>query len=222
MQSPVEQYLVQKIVHSLTSDETDTDLHRILNAGAGQSISIEQQLSKAGCSYICDRIDIENCIVKFPTIGECYRCSIDEMKPLRSSHYITAFANFVIEHVENIKGASQELYRVLEPGGLFIATVPNTSALEFIIARYSPLWFHKLIRGGHAWETKYAYRNISELVEVFLQSGFIFKEERRWPCVYQYLQNIPIVGLFGKLYDKLISTYKWKRLMGHVCLVFQK
>jgi SAM-dependent methyltransferase len=222
MQNPAEKCLVQKLVSFLKSHETDANAHQILNLGAGQSVSIEQQLIQAGCRYVCDRIDIENCSVEFSTVGECWQCSVDDMKPVSSSHYDAAFAHYLLEHVENIRRASQEIYRILAPGGLFVATVPNTLAPEFVLARHSPLWFHKLIRGGHAWETKYAYNGISELLDVFLKSGFQIEEERRWPVVYVYLHKYPIIGLFAKLYDKTISTCKCRRLMGNVCLALRK
>jgi SAM-dependent methyltransferase len=222
MQKPAEKYLVQKLVSFLNSQETDSSAHRILNAGAGQSVIIEQQLTQVGCRYVCDRIDIENCNVDFPTAGECWQCSIDDMKPVSSDRYVAVFANYVLEHVANIRGASQEIYRVLAPGGLFVATVPNTLALEFILARHTPLWFHNLVSGGFGWETEYVYSSISELLDVFLDSGFRVEEEKRWPFVEGYLWKYPIIGRLGKLYDKTISTCKYRRLMGDVCLALQK
>jgi SAM-dependent methyltransferase len=222
MQTPAEKHLVHKLVSFLSSHETDSNAHRILNAGAGQSVSIERKLKQAGCRYICDRIDIENCNVDFPTAGECWQCSIDDMRPLSSGHYIAVFANYLLEHSENIGGASQEICRVLAPGGLFVATVPNTLAPEFVLARHTPLWFHKLARGELAWETKYAYGSISELLDVFLDNGFRVEEEKRWPFVEGYLWKYPIVGRLGKLYDKALSTCKCRRCMGNVCIALRK
>jgi SAM-dependent methyltransferase len=222
MQTPAEKYLIQKLASFLTLHGADMKIHRILNAGAGSSISIEQQLTKVGCSYICDRIDIENCNVDLSAVGECWQCSIDDMKPICSGRYIAVFTNYVLEHVENIRGTSQEIYRVLAPGGLFIATVPNTLAFEFVLAKHTPLWFHKLVRGGHGWETKYAYNRITELIDVFLDHGFRLEEEKRWPYLYGYLWKYPILNRLGLLYDKTITLSKHKRLMGNVCLSFQK
>ena len=144
------------------------------------------------------------------------------MKPVSSGRYIAVFANYVLEHVENIRGVSQEIYRVLSPGGLFVATVPNTSAPEFVLARNTPLWLHKLFRRGHGWETEYAYGSIPELLDVFLDSGFRVKEEKCWPYFEGYLSRYPIIGRIGRLCDMAIITCKCKRLMGDVCLSLQK
>lgn len=224
MQTPAEKHLVQKLASflSLSSSEADSNAHRILNAGAGRSVSIEQQLTRAGCRYVCDRIDIESCRVDFPTVGECWQCSIDEMKPVRSGRYVAVFAHYVLEHVRSIRGASQELYRVLAPGGLLVVTVPNVSAPEFVLARHTPLWFHELVRGGRGWETEYAYSSISELLDVFIDAGFRLEEEERWPIVEGYLGKYPIAGRLGKVWDKTISSCRWRRLMGDVCVVVRK
>ncbi|MCP5005027.1 MAG: methyltransferase domain-containing protein, partial [Planctomycetes bacterium] len=141
---------------------------------------------------------------------------------LSSGHYIAVFANYVLEHVENIGKASQEVYRVLAPGGIFVATIPNTLAPEFVLSRYTPLWFHELIRGKRAWETKYAYDSISELLDVFLDIGFRVEDESRWPFVEGYLWKNPVIGRLGRLYDKTILTCKCRSWMGDVCITLRK
>jgi SAM-dependent methyltransferase len=222
MQTPAELHLVQKLVSFLSSRATGSTEPRILNAGAGQSVSIEQQLTRAGCRYVCDRIDVEDCAVDFPSAGECWQCSTEDMAPLESGRYVAVFANYVMEHVEDIERASREVHRVLAPGGLFVATLPNTRAPEFLVAKHTPLWFHKLVRREHAWETKYAYQSVGELLEVFLWSGFRLEEESRWSFVEGYLGKYPIVGWLGRLYDRTISAWRRRAWMGDVCIALRK
>lgn len=222
MQTPAERFLVQILVLSLKAREGALFKRRILNVGAGKSLSIERQLNDAGCKYICDRIDIEDCVVDFPTVRNCWRCRIDDMKPIHSEQYHVAFANYVLEHVENLKGAAQEIYRVLSPDGTFIATIPNTLAPEFILSRHTRLWFHRLISKSQVWETKYAYNGIPALVEIFLDAGFGIEEEMYWPFVEVYLWKYPVVNIFGKLYDRLVSATNARHLMGQVCIAFKK
>lgn len=220
--TPAEEFLIEQLVGFLKSNEAVTSAHQILNIGAGQSISVEQQLARAGCVFVDDRIDIENCQVNFPFVGKCWRCSVEEMRPVPSGQYCAVFANYVLEHIKNLPAASQEIFRVLAPGGLFLVTVPNTMAPEFILAKHSPLWFHKLIRQGQAWEIQYAYNGIGELLEILRRAGFQVQEEKYWSFVDQYLWKYPIVGGLGNLYDRLISRLKYRRFMGNVCLVLKK
>lgn len=222
MQTPAERYLVERLAALLASRHPGAAPQTILNVGAGQSVSIEKQLSDAGCEYICDRIDVEDCAVGYPSVRNCWHGSIDEMTPVPSGDYAAVFANYVIEHIEDVDEAAREVFRALSPGGLFIATLPNTSAPEFLISKYTPLWFHKLIRRGHGWETQYAYRGISALIGTLSTAGFIVEPEKRWAFVQGYLCNYPLAGSLGRLYDKLVSRCRCERLMGNICLVARK
>jgi SAM-dependent methyltransferase len=120
------------------------------------------------------------------------------MQPVGSGQYPVAFANYVLEHVKDLEGAIQEIGRVLAPGGVFIAAVPNPSAVEFIASKHSPLWFHKKVRGGMAWETEYAYKNIPGMLELFYRYGFAVEEVRYWPFIEQYLSKYPPSERHGK------------------------
>ena len=222
MQTPAERHLVQKLVSLLDSHDAGSNVPEILNVGAGQSVSIEQRLSQAGCRYVCDRLDVESCKVDFPTVRECWLCSIDVMAPVDSDRYVALFANYVLEHVANIRGASEEVYRTLSPGGCFIATIPNVLAPQFVLARHTALWFHRLVRGGWGWETEYAYESVSQLRDAFIDVGFVLEDEKYWSFVDGYLWRYPILGRLGKSWDKAITRSGSKRLMGDVCLVLRK
>jgi len=194
----------------------------MLNIGAGRSLLVERQLSHAGCNYVSDRVDIDDCVVDFPSVRKCWQCSVEDMNLLDSSRYSVAVANYVLEHVDDLHSAAREVYRVTVPGGVFIATVPNTAAPEMILARHTPLWFHKMIRRGNAWETKYAYKQISELLDIFRRAGFQVDVVRYWPFVEGYLHQFPIVGKLGWLYDKVVAALDAKWLMANVCVVLRK
>lgn len=223
MQTPAERFMVQTIACYLNSRQNSSDIPRVLNVGAGQSTSIEQQLNELGCRYACDRIDVENCRVDFSPVGECWQCSVTDMQPVQSSHYLVAFGNYVLEHVDGLEKASQEAYRVLVPGGCFAATIPNVLAPEFVLARHTPLWFHGLVRkGAHVWETEYAYRSVPELITIFVDNGFQVESEGYWPLVQGYLYQFPILNTIGRLYDQLISICDYKRFMGQACIVLKK
>ncbi|MCK4538859.1 MAG: class I SAM-dependent methyltransferase [Candidatus Krumholzibacteria bacterium] len=222
MQTPAERDLVQRLVSLLNANGDARKECRILNAGAGKSLSIERQISKQGCSYLCDRIDVEDCSVDFPMVGECWCCSIEDMSQLDSQRYDIVFANYVLEHVEKIQDAAREIFRVLVPGGVFISTISNPSAPEFAMARKTPLWFHKLIRRQDSWETQYAYNSVEELLSVFHSIGLKVEEENRWPIVEGYLHKYPVLGPIGRFYDRMVSKSGNRRLMGDVCFVLRR
>lgn len=85
------------------------------------------------------------------------------MHPIKSREYNAAFSNYLLEHVRDLNKAASEIYRILKNGGIYVASVPNLTAPEFILAKLTPLWFHKIVRRGEAWETHYAFKNIKAL-----------------------------------------------------------
>lgn len=222
MQTPAERYLVKQLVSYINLQNESSSIPTILNAGAGQSVSIEKQLMQHGCKYICDRIDIEDCKIDFPTTGKCWQCSIENMCAANTSEYVAVFANYALEHIKNIRAAFLEIYRVLKPGGIFIATIPNPIAPEIVIAKHTPLWFHKIIRQQHGWETAYAYRDISTFLKLCFDSGFRLEDEKYYSFIYGYLYKYPVIGAIGSLYDKVITNCDFKRFMGNACLVLKK
>ncbi len=80
------------------------------------------------------------------------------MHPVKSNKYDAAFSNYVLEHVQNLNKAASEVYRVLKPGGIYVTSVPNPAAPEFLLSKLTPMWFHELIRREKAWHTHYSFR----------------------------------------------------------------
>ena len=95
MASPAEKELVRQLNDFLDGKDNNINIPSILNIGAGQSTSIEKQLSSFECKYQCDRIDIEDCRVTFPTVRHCWISSVEEMTMLGSNTYEASFANYV-------------------------------------------------------------------------------------------------------------------------------
>lgn len=221
MQTPAERQLVTYLASVLARD-ANGNLPLLLNVGAGRSLSIEEQLIERGIRFRCDRVDVEPCHVEHPVIGECQTCSVTDLSPLAGSHYRAALANFVLEHVENIEQAAKEIYRVLEPAGCFVATIPNPRAPEFLLSHYTPLAFHRWVRGGSGWETHYAYKNLDTLRKIFESAGFATQAVDRFACISLYTEPFAVLRWMGRTYDALISKMRLSALMGNVCVVFRK
>jgi SAM-dependent methyltransferase len=223
MQTPAEKELVYQIASFINKRQVINNTHcRLLNIGAGKSVSIEQQLSDLNCHYVCDRIDVNDCTVDFPTTRNCWETSAEDMTPLKTGEYFLAFANYVIEHIIDIQKMCSEIHRVLCPSGIFIASIPNPSAPQFIFAKHTPLFFHKLIRRGEAWETHYSYNNIEKLVENFEANGFDKQGICYWSFTEGYLWKYPIIREFSRLYDRIVTKINHKLLLSDVCVVFKK
>ena len=170
MQTPAEKRLVDELVRVLKASDGDRgEGARILNVGAGQSLSIETQLTRAGCVYVSDRTDVDDCDIDHPSVGRTWRCSAEAMPDVGASDYVAVFANYVLEHVPDVGAAAREIYRILKPSGRFIVSVPNPTAPEFVVSRLTPLWLHRMVRGEEAWETHYDYQNVDGLKSLFVE-----------------------------------------------------
>jgi len=222
MQNEAEKYLIETIKRILTPSLARPHL---INLGAAKSIVVEESLKQAGINFICDRVDIQNCTVSASFVGRCFICPLEKMSGISSGAYDCAFSNFVLEHVVDPTAASEEMARLLKPGGQLIISCSNPRAPEFRLAAATPTSFHQFFRGHDhdpAYHVEYAYASIEKLIRIFELSGLELQEDRRWPSVRYYLDSIPVLRIFGRLYDRLLSGFRWRSAMGHSVLVFKK
>jgi SAM-dependent methyltransferase len=222
MQTPAEAHLIRRLCGFLLQERDDTYVPSILNIGAGRSAAIERRLADCGCRFRCDRIDVEDCTVIAPSLRHAWRCSVEDMHPAETAGYDAAFANYVLEHVADLERAASEIFRVLKPGGLFVTSVPNLTAPEFVIARHAPPRLQEIMTQGKGFHTCYGWNTIDDLTGVFEAQGFSTDEVRFWALTEGYLWRYPVVGSLSRLYDKMVSAAGIKRLMGNVCICMTK
>lgn len=216
MQNPAEKYLIKKIIDFLRQNQ-EINPAKILNIGAGKSVVIENALIGANLQFTSDRIDVADCQVNHRAVDRAIIGSVESMPEILSANYHLAFANYVIEHIANLENAAQEIYRAVKPGGIFIASLPNPRAPQFLISRFTPLWFHRLIKGraaGYdACEVHYNYGGINHLIEIFAQAGWRLEDIQYQSFVFGYLHKFPVLNIFSKIYDKIINALKIKWAM---------
>jgi SAM-dependent methyltransferase len=224
LQTPAEVALIE-VLKKFLLDRGENQPARLLNIGAGQSLAIENYLAAAKLNFICDRLDLYAPAADRRQYAEkVWQASIEHCPDVPTAYYDLAFANYVLEHVQNLQGAAQEIYRLLKPEGVFVLTTPNPSAPEFRLAHHTPLWLHQLIRGQEheAFTTFYAYQSINELEQTFRAAGFTVTQELFFPFTLGYLHRFPLISQAARLYDLVVRRTGWKRLMGNVNIVFKK
>jgi SAM-dependent methyltransferase len=208
----------ESLVHELTRVVLAKPCARLLNIGAGSSVVIEQGLPQ-GCTYVVDRVDIEPATVDHPRVRNVWQCSVADMRPVPASEYSAVFANYVLEHVQDLESAAREMSRVLEPGGIAIFTLPNPMAPEFVLSRWTSMSFHRRVRRAETWQTVYAYRSIPDLVSLFCEAGFEQTRIDYYPVVGAYMDNRRILAPIGRAYDRMVAWLGWPGLLGQCCLV---
>ncbi len=223
-QTPAEKELIRALDQELINKTESI----IINIGAGKSQVIEDALVLKGRNFKLDRLDIRESQINAPYFRKSYKCSIENCPELINNSYDLAFANYVFEHLEHLSSAIKEVKRILKPNGVFVLSIPNPQALEFKIAKKTPLAFHQAIRGTktdeahEAFDTFYSYKSIKELISIFHKNNFSLKKSYYRSFIYGYLYRFPILSIFARLYDFLVNICKVKALSGQVCLVFKK
>lgn len=195
---------------------------RILNIGSSGSLAVEKTLDKQGCDFVVDHLDVDPRPVNFYRMDKTFVESAENMKSIGSESYALCFSNFVWEHIPNADAATREAFRVTEPGGLFVFTVPNPLAPEFLTIRLMPLWMRRWIKNKEIWPTFYAYKTIRLLKQRCLSAGFKEVQLRMQPAVYSYTYRFPILSALGRLYDGMLRLFRLDGLMGHAVLVCRK
>ncbi len=223
MQTPGEKTLIEKVAEEIKNCK---ERSVILNIGAGKSLVIEKELEGLDCDFIEDRTDLSDPSVKYSKSRNSYIAPIENMGIVPGDTYDIVFANYVLEHVVDIKKAAKEVNRVLKEGGVFIASIPNPEAPEFIIAKYTPTWFHQLIKGGgeghKAHDTVYSFDSLGELISIFRNEGLEIKGIYQKSFTYGYLYRFPVLKYLSRYYDSFIEKNDYHGLMGNTCLVFRK
>jgi SAM-dependent methyltransferase len=222
MRTPAERHLTHRLSDHLLAVPLDRDPTLILNIGAGRSTLIEQELMGMGYRFLCDRVDVEDCTADLPVVRNCRQCSVEAMEPLQSGVYSAAFANYVLEHVRDLDRAASEIYRVLKPGGLFVTSVPNLAAPEFVVARHAPERLQRAMTGGKGFHTWYSWSTTDDLVKMFESAGFALEEVAYWSFVEGYLGRYAVIGPLSRFYDRIVLGMRIKRLMGNVCITYRK
>lgn len=221
MQTEAEKYLIKILKKLLTLKK---GMVNMINLGAAKSVVIEEDLKKSGHKFICDRSDIDNCQVNKPYVKHCYNCSLENMKPIKSNSYALAFANFVMEHILDIKKMAKETSRIIEKEGSLIISLPNPQAPEFVVAKKTSTKFHQLFRKkGHdeAYPVNYAYKSIDNFIAIMEKNNWRLLEQKYFPATYSYLHRFPIIKSLSHAYDRMANYFQAQRLLGHVVLHFE-
>ena len=98
--------------------------------------------------------------------------------PVDNDYFDVAFALSVLEHVEHPRQFAAEVYRLLKPGGRFLAITPNRWHYFALLASVTPTWFHKwynALRGREeedTFPTFYRLNTRRALTKAFTAAGF--------------------------------------------------
>lgn len=159
-------------------------------------------------------VDIETDPLGNPALTDL-KAVKDEILPFAECSFEACFSNWVVEHIEDPVKHLSEVYRVLKPGGLYVARTPNRYHYVTLTAAATPHWFHKLVANRlralpiethDPWATFYRLNSRRAVEETALAAGFETTE------IYA-LESQPFYGmayrplfLLFMLYERLVNS----------------
>jgi len=180
----------------------------VLELGAGAGV-VEQMDFREEAARVCG-IDPDERVVRNPHLDEA-KVGVGEAIPYPDASFDLVFACNVLEHLERPRAVFQEVWRVLRPGGVFLAKTPNRWHYVPLIASVTPHGFHQWVnrlRGreaGDTFPTLYRANTPRALRRLAAATGFsvvaVALLERR----PEYLRITPPTYLVGWMYERAVN-----------------
>ena len=202
--------------------------HVFLDAGCGRSAEVLGRFrGKAGCLVGIDLVDFDPGIANGDL--KLMKGNLTNIQ-LGAGSVDLVSSRSVLEHLSYPLRVYQELFRILKPGGHFIALTPNLWDYASLLSKVIPNCLHprivRMTEGRDEKDTFPAYyrsntsRSIRQLAR---QSGFkvvSVKYLGQYPSYFRFNRGLFLVAT---AYEKLISRYEFlKYLRGWLLAVLRK
>lgn len=181
----------------------------VLDLGAGAGI-VRQMNFRGIAGRVCG-VDPDQRVCDNPYLDEA-RVGGGEAIPWPDASFDLVIADNVLEHLEHPPAVFREVFRVLKPGGVFLAKTPNRLHYVPVIARLTPHRFHGWInrlRGRAAddtFPTRYRANSPRQIERLAHDAGFELVVIRLSEGRPEYLRNFWPLYPLGWVYERLVNS----------------
>lgn len=182
---------------------------RLLDLGAGAGI-IPQMNFLGHASRVCG-IDPDPRVVENPYLDEGL-VGVGEEIPFPAESFDAVLADNVLEHLEHPVQVFREVARVLKPGGHFFTKTPNKWHYMPLIARMTPLGFHRFynrLRGRaveDTFPTRYRANTPTDQARIAREAGLSLVDSRLVEGRPEYLRISLPTYLLGAAYERIVNS----------------
>jgi SAM-dependent methyltransferase len=186
----------------------------LLNIGAGPG-SDRKLKSLRGDVQFVEGIDPDPAVLSNPDLDHA-TVSTCKTLPYPDHSFDLAWADFVMEHVEEPLELLLEVQRVLKPGSSFFFRTPNKWHYVAMIARATPYWVHGLIanrvRGlppeaHEPYRTFYRFNSRNDVLRIARYAGFAGVKLRFVEAEPSYLSFSAGTFALGIAYERFVNRY---------------
>lgn len=187
----------------------------VLDLGAGAGVVPQMNFSGLACQ-VCG-VDPDPRVMQNSYLDDG-RIGFGESIPWPDDTFDLIFSDNVLEHLMEPDKVFTEVSRVLKPGGVFLAKTPNKRHYVPLIARLTPLWFHKKIvswrgrKGEDVFPTRYRANTAGDISRLARSAGLKLDNIAYIDGRPEYLRFTATTYLLGLLYERLVSNINILRL----------
>lgn len=156
-------------------------------------------------------VDFDPRVKENPLLDEGIQCGADAL-PFPNDSFDIIFSIYVMEHVDDPASFASQIFRVLRPGGYYLALTPNRFHYVPLIAAVTPTSFHKWLnkrRGreeGDTFPTYYRLNSKGVQKSVFREAGFEVKQISSIEIQPNYLKFCTPAFLMGAAYERIVNS----------------
>ena len=183
--------------------------HQVLDLGAGSGYVKEMNFRDEADEV--SGIDLDPDILKNPFLHSYVIGSVYDLDVFGEKQFDVIICNSVIEHIDNPEKFVFEISRKLKPGGFFFGKTPNKNHYMPVVARMTPLSFHKWFnkkRGRpeeHTFETHYKLNSQSAIKKYFSGEGWKNLRIESFEGPPSYLRMNFLFYAAGWLYERIVN-----------------
>jgi len=181
---------------------------RLLDLGAGAGIL--PQMNFRGLASEVIGVDLDERVVHNPNLDRGI-VTAGESIPLGDNEVDMVVSANVLEHLARPEVVFSEIRRVLRPGGVFFAKTPNKWHYMPLIARTTPMSFHRWFNQlrGRASEdtfpTLYRANSRRDIHRISSRSGLELVRADLVEGRPEYMRISPVFYLAGFAYERLVN-----------------
>lgn len=182
-----------------------------LDYGAGRG-NVRQMNFKDLVAHVAG-VDPDEAVFLNPYLDEAKLLPLPSGEiPFDDGSFDIVYCTNVMEHVETPEATFKEVARVLKPGGIFIAKTPNKNHYMPLIARITPVSFHRFYNGlrgretHDTFETQYKCNSPGQVRKYQKQTGFELQEINLWEGRPEYLRIFWPFYVVGLIYERIVNA----------------
>lgn len=183
----------------------------VLDYGAGRG-NVSSMNLRGQCARVYG-VDPDAAVLGNPFLDDANVLDLGSGKlPYPAEMFDLVVSDNVMEHIDSPVVVLDEIFRVLKPGGCLLFKTPNRCHYMPLIARITPLWFHRFynrLRGRSevdTFPTRYKLNSRNSIEGFAKRSGFEVRQVRIVEGRPEYLRISGFTYLMGLLYERMVNS----------------